>query len=196
MAYSHSWKAFERTCAKNTAEWWDGNPKHFRRLYLKAGWPWADGKGPDIVRILDPNVKEPTPDMIDHSFFLWLECKKRKAFNFYDLMSQEPSESSATEWFSETYRRAKEAKKHPMVFVRYPGSSRVLIMLENKLLKGISDLKKGKKGLRYIRTTAKPYERKKPILVGIVAAKEFFRIVTPDDMAKAYYAIRKKEKAS
>lgn len=187
-----TWKNFERTVAFDVGEWWDNNKRHFRRLYLKAGWPWADGKGPDVVRVIDPSIKEPAPDAIDHSFFMWIECKKRKAFSFHDLMCQKPGEHASTEWFAETLRRAREAKKYPMVFVRYPNSPRIMIMIEEKFLLAISDLKRGRKGFRYMRVSVKAYERKKPTPVAVCLAKEFFKKITPEDMAKVYYDDRKK----
>lgn len=189
-----AWKQFERAVAFLMGEWWDKNKRHFRRLYLKAGWPWADGKGPDVVRIIDPKIQEPTPDGIDHSFFMWIECKKRKAFSFNDLITQTPGESAATEWFAETLRRAREAKKYPMVFVRYPGSHKIMIMLEEKFLRKISDLKLGRKGFRYMRLSVKAYERKKPTPVALCFAKEFFAHIKPDDLVKVYYEDKNKRK--
>jgi len=134
----HGWKAQERKIAAALGKWWDNNPKHFRRLPLKAGAYWDDGRGPDIVRLKDPFAKVPSDDIIDYTFPLFCEVKKRKILNLNELVGQPPKNpkgNNLTGWFNIVAERATRNNKWPMLFAKFPRSHKTFLILPKKILK-------------------------------------------------------------
>jgi hypothetical protein len=137
MSDHHGWKAFERKMAKALGTWWEGNPKHFRRLPLKNGWPWGDGKGSDIVRILNPDIITPSSDQIDYSFPFFCECKKRKSMNLTELIGKAPKNPKGSHligWYIATAERAAAGNKWPMLFAKFPRSHKTFLVVPTKIL--------------------------------------------------------------